>query len=57
MTALISVVIPVRNEAQVLPCLLGDLADLRAAGAELILVDGGSTDGTCECVPNIWLTG
>ena len=48
MTPLLSVVIPVRNEAQVLPCLLDDLADLRAAGAELILVDGGSTDGTCE---------
>jgi rSAM/selenodomain-associated transferase 2 len=48
MTPLLSVVIPVRNEAQALPYLLGDLADLRAAGAELILVDGGSTDGTCE---------
>lgn len=48
MTPLLSVVIPVRNEAQALPCLLDDLADLRAAGAELILVDGGSTDGTCE---------
>lgn len=48
MTRLLSVVIPVRNEAQALPCLLDDLADLRAAGAELILVDGGSSDGTCE---------
>ena len=48
MTALISVVIPVRNEAQALPGLLEDLADLRATGAELILVDGGSSDGTCE---------
>jgi rSAM/selenodomain-associated transferase 2 len=48
MTPLLSVVIPARNEAQALPYLLGDLADLRAAGAELILVDGGSTDGTCE---------
>ena len=48
MTPLISVVIPVRNEAQALPGLLEDLADLRATGAELILVDGGSSDGTCE---------
>lgn len=48
MTPLISVVIPVRNEAQALPGLLDDLADFRATGAELILVDGGSGDGTCE---------
>lgn len=48
MTPLLSVVIPVRNEAQALPGLLDDLADLRAIGAELILVDGGSSDGTCE---------
>jgi len=48
MTPLLSVVIPVRNEAQALPYLLDDLAALRVAGAELILVDGGSSDGTCE---------
>jgi rSAM/selenodomain-associated transferase 2 len=48
MTVLLSVVIPVRNEVQALPCLLDDLAVLRAAGAELIVVDGGSSDGTCE---------
>jgi len=48
MTPLLSVVIPVRNEAQALPALLDDLIDLRAGGAELILVDGGSSDGTCE---------
>lgn len=48
MTPLLSVVIPVRNEALALPCLLDDLAGLRAAGAELIVVDGGSSDGTCE---------
>ncbi|WNF45651.1 TIGR04283 family arsenosugar biosynthesis glycosyltransferase [Pseudomonas sp. SG20056] len=48
MTPLLSVVIPVRNEAQALPALLDDLMDLRAGGAELILVDGGSSDGTCE---------
>lgn len=48
MTPLLSVVIPVRNEAQALPGLLDDLTDLRATGAELILVDGGSSDSTCE---------
>ncbi|MBU1283807.1 MAG: TIGR04283 family arsenosugar biosynthesis glycosyltransferase [Gammaproteobacteria bacterium] len=48
MTPLLSVVIPVRNEAQALPALLDDLAELRTGGAELILVDGGSSDGTCE---------
>ena len=50
MTALLSVVIPVRNEAQALPCLLADLAAIRASGAEVIVVDGGSSDGTCELV-------
>lgn len=48
MTPLLSVVIPVRDEAQALPFLLDDLSALGAAGAELIVVDGGSTDGTCE---------
>ena len=48
MMPLISVVIPVRNEAQALPYLLDDLTALRVAGAELIVVDGGSSDGTCE---------
>jgi rSAM/selenodomain-associated transferase 2 len=50
MTPLLSVVIPVRNEVQALPYLLDDLAALRAAGAEIIVVDGGSNDGTCEGV-------
>ncbi|WP_296125894.1 TIGR04283 family arsenosugar biosynthesis glycosyltransferase [Pseudomonas sp. Ga0074129] len=48
MNSLLSVVIPVRNEAQSLPLLLGDLAGLRAGGAEVIVVDGGSSDATCE---------
>lgn len=48
MMPLLSVVIPVRNEAQALPYLLEDLAALRATGAELIVVDGGSSDSTCE---------
>lgn len=44
----LSVIIPVRNEAQALPLLLADLAPLRAAGAQLIVVDGGSDDDTRE---------
>lgn len=50
MKPLLSVVIPVRNEVQALPYLLDDLAALRAVGAEIIVVDGGSSDGTCEVV-------
>ncbi|WP_439859086.1 TIGR04283 family arsenosugar biosynthesis glycosyltransferase [Pseudomonas sp. MBLB4136] len=48
MTPLLSVIVPARDEAQVLPPLLADLAPLRATGAELILVDGGSQDATCD---------
>ena len=46
--AALSVIIPVRSEAQALPLLLADLVPLRAAGAQLIVVDGGSDDGTRE---------
>ena len=42
----LSVVIPALNEAAHIGDLLADLAPARVAGAELILVDGGSTDGT-----------
>jgi glycosyltransferase involved in cell wall biosynthesis len=40
------VIIPARDEAQALPLLLANLAGLRAGGAELIVVDGGSRDAT-----------
>ena len=42
----ISIVIPALDESDALPALLGDLQGLRHAGAELIVCDGGSTDGT-----------
>lgn len=45
---LLSVIIPVRNEVQALPALLGDLVALRAEGGEVIVVDGGSSDATIE---------
>jgi len=44
----ISVVIPVFNEAQNLGQLLDRLQSLRLPGAELIVVDDGSTDGSGE---------
>lgn len=50
MAELLSIVIPARNEREALPLLLSDLAPLRSAGAEIIVVDGGSTDGTPERV-------
>lgn len=44
----LSVIIPVLNEAGSLGCTLHDLQPLRARGAEIIVVDGGSTDGSRE---------
>jgi rSAM/selenodomain-associated transferase 2 len=43
---LLSVVIPTLNEAQRIGDLLADLAALRAAGGEIVVADGGSTDPT-----------
>jgi rSAM/selenodomain-associated transferase 2 len=40
------VVIPALNEAEALPRLLPQLAPARSRGAEIVVVDGGSTDGT-----------
>jgi rSAM/selenodomain-associated transferase 2 len=42
----LSVVIPCLNEAAIAELRLGALQSLRRVGHELILVDGGSTDGT-----------
>jgi glycosyltransferase involved in cell wall biosynthesis len=42
----LSVVIPALNEASGLPALLAGLQPWRARGVELIVVDGGSDDGT-----------
>ena len=42
----LSIIIPVLNEASVLPGLLDHLAPLRACGTEVIVVDGGSGDGS-----------
>lgn len=45
-TGRLSIVIPCLNEATRLPRLLADLAPLRKRGHEIIVVDGGSDDGT-----------
>ena len=42
----LSVVIPVRDEARGLPPLLADLAAAPALVAEVVVVDGGSRDGS-----------
>ena len=42
----LSVIVPVWNEAAVLGVLLQSLRPLRAKGHEVIVADGGSTDGT-----------
>ncbi len=44
----ISVILPVFNEAENLGPLLDQLDSLKLADVEVIVVDDGSTDGTCE---------
>jgi rSAM/selenodomain-associated transferase 2 len=46
-TSVISIVTPVRNEAALIPGFLRHLRD-RAPGAEIVIVDGESSDGTTE---------
>jgi rSAM/selenodomain-associated transferase 2 len=43
----LSIVIPVLNEASGIVRLLNGLAGLRMRGAQVVVVDGGSTDDTC----------
>ncbi|MCC2095758.1 MAG: TIGR04283 family arsenosugar biosynthesis glycosyltransferase [Hyphomicrobiales bacterium] len=42
----LSIIIPALNEGAAIAAALGDLADLRTRGAEIIVADGGSTDAT-----------
>ena len=44
--ATLSIIVPVLDEAAGVAAMLDALAPLRARGAELIVVDGGSSDGT-----------
>ena len=48
MTRALSIVVPALNEAAAIEPTLLALAPLRARGAEVIVADGGSTDGTAE---------
>jgi rSAM/selenodomain-associated transferase 2 len=44
----LTIVIPVLNEAAIIVAALQALAPLRARGAEIIVADGGSRDGTAQ---------
>lgn len=44
----LSIIVPVLNEAEGIVAALDTLAPLRAFGAEVLVADGGSTDGTPE---------
>ena len=46
----LSIIVPVLNEAPGLPSLLVHLAPLAAQGAELVFVDGGSSDASAALV-------
>ena len=42
----LSIIVPMLNEAAALPGLLAQLARWRTRGCEVVVVDGGSTDGS-----------
>ena len=44
----LSIIVPVLNEGSTIAVQLAALQPLRAAGAEIVLVDGGSSDGTAD---------
>jgi rSAM/selenodomain-associated transferase 2 len=46
----LSIIVPVLNEASALPPLLEALCALAEQGCEVIIADGGSTDGTLDVV-------
>jgi rSAM/selenodomain-associated transferase 2 len=48
MNAPISIIIPTLNEARTIAATLAALQSMRARGAEIIVVDGGSNDGTAS---------
>lgn len=54
----VSIVVPILNEARLLPGLLGHLRELvdRDSGAGVVLVDGGSDDASAEVVRRAGLT-
>ena len=46
----LSIIVPMLNERKGLQTFLASLQSLRQSGVELIIVDGGSHDGTCEAL-------
>jgi rSAM/selenodomain-associated transferase 2 len=49
----LSIIVPVLDEASCIAATLGALAPLRARGCEVVVVDGGSRDGTpALCAPH-----
>lgn len=52
----LSVIVPMLNEASGLPRLLGQLLPLQAAGHQVLLVDGGSDDGSPQLARQAGLT-
>jgi rSAM/selenodomain-associated transferase 2 len=53
----LTIIIPALNEAANLPLLLAQLTPLRARGAQVIVADGGSSDGSPELLADLaqWL--
>ncbi|MFZ2124197.1 MAG: glycosyltransferase [Rhodoferax sp.] len=46
----LSIIVPVRDEARMLPALLAQLVPLLRAGCEVLWVDGGSADGSAAMI-------
>jgi rSAM/selenodomain-associated transferase 2 len=53
MSESISIIVPVLNEIEQLPELLAHLMQCQRHGCEVLLVDGGSTDGTADTAETI----
>lgn len=49
-SAKVSIVVPVYNEVLAISCMVSQLEPL-SKQCQVVFVDGGSTDGTCEAVP------
>ncbi len=52
----ISIIVPILNEIELLPELLAHLQQWQRNGCEVMLVDGGSSDGTAEVAEAIGFT-
>lgn len=50
MTGSVAIVVPMRNEIAIVPDLIEHLQHWRVRGCEVLVVDGGSTDGSADAV-------